>query len=460
VSDGRSAPTGVIARTRASVWRRIAGSGLWGLPRPALLVVLGVDLAYLVLLIVGAVTTTVTATELLTFALLVGCGAASIEGSLRLVWRSPQAGGATNDLLAVWTIPAALLLPPIYSGLVVVPLALFVQLRLFRRSLLKLCYSAASAGTAGFLAAWAHSVLVAHPDGWQVDTLVGSAHALAATAVCVVLRGGINMALVAGVVAASRPGVRLRDMFADAEVWGVTAAEACTGVLVAVACAAAPYAVLLAIPPVLVLQRALLVASLREAARTDAKTGLANSTYWREVADREIARARSGREQVAVLLVDIDHFKAVNDRFGHLVGDDVLRAVAHGLTHGLRPRDFVGRFGGEEFVVLLAGSDLDQARHTAERIRAHVANLVIEPPVRTDPVRVTISVGVAAFRQSGHSINELLDAADSALYAAKDAGRNCVRVAEGARQQVLDLTSDPVIDLRAGGVTVRRSTAD
>ena len=456
MSDGCPTPTGVMARARTLVLRRVAGWALWSLPRPARFLVLGVDLTYCVLLAVGAATTRVTATELLTFAVLVGCGAASVEGSLRLVWRRPQAGGATNDLLAVWTIPAALLLPPIYSGLVVVPLALFVQLRLFRRSPVKLCYSVASAGTAGFLAAWAHSALVAHPAGWQVDTLVGSGHALAATALCVLLRGGVNMTLVAGVVTASRPGVRLRDMFADAEVWGVTVAEACTGVLVAVACAAAPYAVLLAIPPVLVLQRALLVASLREAARTDAKTGLANATYWREVADREIARARSGQEQVAVLLVDIDHFKAVNDRYGHLVGDDVLRTVAHGLTHGLRPRDFVGRFGGEEFVVLLTGSDLDQARHTAERIRAHVANLVIEVPVRADPVRVTISVGVAAFRQSGHSINELLDAADSALYSAKHAGRNCVRVAEGARQQVLDLTDGPVIDLRPG-VAARRT---
>jgi diguanylate cyclase (GGDEF)-like protein len=240
-------------------------------------------------------------------------------------------------------------------------------------------------------------------------------------------------------------------MVKDAEVWGVTAAESCTGVLVAVSCAAAPYAVLLAIPPVLVLQRALLVAGLREAARTDGKTGLANSSYWREVAEREISRARSGRDPLAVLLVDIDHFKSVNDRYGHLVGDEVLRAVANGLTHGLRPRDFVGRFGGEEFVVLLTGSDLEQARQAAERIRAHVAEVSVEASNRREPVQVTISIGVAAFRDSGHSVHELLDAADAALYAAKHAGRNCVRVAEGARQQVLDLTGEPnrVIDLRS-----------
>jgi diguanylate cyclase (GGDEF)-like protein len=221
-------------------------------------------------------------------------------------------------------------------------------------------------------------------------------------------------------------------------------------VLVAIACVASPYSVLLAIPPVLVLQRTLLLAEFREAARTDQKTGLANSTYWREVAERAITRARGGRDLLAVLLCDIDHFKAVNDRYGHLTGDDALRAVANALTDGLRPHDFVGRFGGEEFVVLLTGSDLEQARHAAERIREHVAALRVDTSNGRDPVKLTISVGVAAFRESGHSINELLDAADTALYAAKAAGRDCVRVAEGARQQILDLTGEPpsVIDLR------------
>jgi diguanylate cyclase (GGDEF)-like protein len=145
----------------------------------------------------------------------------------------------------------------------------------------------------------------------------------------------------------------------------------------------------------------------------------------------------------------------VNDRYGHLAGDDVLRGVADGMTLGLRPRDFVGRFGGEEFVVLLAGSDLQQAKQTAERIRARVAEVVVQASSRGEPVQVTVSVGVAAFRDSGHSVHELLDAADTALYAAKHAGRNCVRVAEGTRQQVLDLTTDQrVIDLRAQSDTV------
>ncbi len=139
---------------------------------------------------------------------------------------------------------------------------------------------------------------------------------------------------------------RLRDHLVDPDAWVGITAESCTGVLVALACAASPYAVLFALAPVLVLQRTLLLAEFRDAARTDPKTGLANSSYWCDVAEREIKRARSGGEPLAVLLVDIDNFKLVNDKYGHLAGDDVLRGVANGLTEGLRPRDFVGRFGG------------------------------------------------------------------------------------------------------------------
>jgi diguanylate cyclase (GGDEF)-like protein len=370
---------------------------------------------------------------------------------LRLVWRGPRAGRASNDLLSVWTIPIVLLLPPVYAAAAVVPLNVFSQLRVAKRPPVKLFYSVAAAGTANFLASALHQVLINHPTGWQIGLIVGTPAAAAATVACVLLRHALNMGLIAEVMALTSQDRRARDAFADREVWGVIAAESCTGILVALVAAAVPFAVLFAIPPVLVLQRTLLLAEYREAARTDPKTGLANSSYWREVAEREIARARSGHEPLAVLLVDVDHFKTVNDLYGHLTGDEVLRKVADGLTHGLRPRDFVGRFGGEEFVVLLTGSDLEQARHAAERIRAHVAGLRVEASNRPDLVQVTISIGVAAFRESGHTVHELLDAADAALYVAKRAGRDCVRVSEGARQQVLDLTGDTprVLDLRA-----------
>ena len=433
-------------------WQRL----FWSLPRKARLLVIAVCALYVGALAAGAATLHPKMADALTFAVLVGCAVLSIEGSLRLVWRGPKTGRTTNDMLAVWTIPVVLLLPPLYSALVVLPVFAFLQLRVGRRPFVRLAFSVSAAGLANFTAALLHGVLVkgqAHAGqvNWDVHALVGTPGVLAATVTCVVVRHLINMGLIAEVMALTSAKSRLRDSFVDPEAWMGIAAESCTGVLVALACAASPYAVLFALAPVLVLQRTLLLAEFRDAARTDPKTGLANSSYWREVAEREIKRARGGGEPLAVLLVDIDNFKAVNDRYGHLTGDDVLRGVATGLTEGLRPRDFVGRFGGEEFVILLAGSDLEQARHTAERVRAQVAGVAVAAANRREQVSVTVSVGVAAFRDSGHSVHELLDAADTALYAAKHAGRNCVRVAEGARQQVLDLTGDDrhLIDLRA-----------
>jgi diguanylate cyclase (GGDEF)-like protein len=424
--------------------------GLMSLPHAARRFVVAVSLLYIAAIVVGSLTTQLTATDGIAFAALICSALVSIEGSLRLVWQGPKAGRATNDLLAVWTIPVVLLLPPLYGALVVVPIFAFLQLRVGRRPPIKLVFSMSAAGLANFSAASLHGAFVADPARWNVHSLVGTPGALAVTITCVAVRHVINMGLVAEVMALTSSPSRLRDHLVDPDAWVGIAAESCTGVLVALACAASPYAVLFALGPVLVLQRTLLLAEFREAARTDPKTGLANSSYWRDVAEREIKRARGGGEPLAVLLVDIDNFKAVNDRYGHLTGDDVLRGVATGLTDGLRPRDFVGRFGGEEFVILLAGSDLEQARQTAERIRAHVAEVSIDDG-RQERVSVTVSVGVAAFRDSGHSVLELLDAADTALYAAKHSGRNCVRVAEGARQQVLDLTAHGhrLIDLRA-----------
>jgi diguanylate cyclase (GGDEF)-like protein len=440
-----------VIAARAAPWR-IRGWALWQLPTSARAYIVAVEAAYLLALAVASSRAHVDLTSLLTFAVLAGCAMLSIEGSLRLVWRRPRRD-RSNDMMAVWTLPVALLLSPLFAALIVVPVEVYFYVRVMRRAPMKCVFNISAIGLAGFAAASLREALTSSGYPIEVDALVGGASALAVTFVCVIVRQGAISLIAARLFAFLQPGTTVRGHLGSAEDAGVIAAEACTGVLVAIACAASPLAVLLAVPPVLVLQRTLLVAEFREAARTDAKTGLANSGYWREVAEREISRARSGREPLAVLLVDIDHFKDVNDRYGHLTGDDILRAVATALTDGLRPRDFVGRFGGEEFVVLLTGSDLEQARHAAERIRAHVADVKVEATGRSAAVQVTISVGVAAFRDSGHSVHELLDAADTALYAAKRAGRNCVRVAEGARQQVLDLTVDSprVLDLRSQG---------
>jgi diguanylate cyclase (GGDEF)-like protein len=441
-----------IAQLRRLRWQgSVSRWALWQMPGPARAFVLAADAVFVVALVAGFSIIAIHPSDVRLFLVLTACGIVSVEGSLRLGWRRPRSGTISNDLLAAWTLPAVLLLPAPYAALIVVPLHVYFAFRVMRRRPVKAVFNVASNGLAGFVAAALHGAALGHFGVWDVDGIVGSPAALALSVVCVAVYYLLQSALIATVIAMTQPQARLRNALPNRELLGVMAAESSTGILVAVTCAASPYTALLAIAPVLALQRALLVAEFREAARTDAKTGLANSGYWREVAEREIARARGGRDPLAVLLVDIDHFKDVNDRFGHLTGDDILRAVASALTEGLRPRDFVGRFGGEEFVVLLTGSDLEQARQAAERIRAHVADVKVEATGRAQSVGVTISIGVAAFRESGHSVHELLDAADTALYAAKRAGRNCVRVAEGARQQVLDLTVETprVLDLRS-----------
>jgi diguanylate cyclase (GGDEF)-like protein len=437
--------------------RRIAGWALWTLDARARSFLFAVEGGYLLAIATGFAHQRPDRADLATFAVLVACGVLSIEGSLRLVWSQSR---RQNDMMAVWTLPATLLLPPALAALVVIPLNVYFARRVVRGAAVKSIFNSSAIGLSCFVGALVHQQLssatgVGVTDG--VHALVGSGGALLALVVCVVVRQAVNDVLIAEVIVlTSAQGARFRDGFNKREDWGIVVAETCTGVLVAIACAASAYTVLFAVPPVLVLQRTLLLTEFREAARTDSKTGLANSSYWREVAERELGRARGGHEPLAILLVDIDHFKNVNDRYGHLVGDDVLVAVANGLTDGLRPRDFVGRFGGEEFVILLSGSDADQARHTAERIREHIAAIAVHASTRHDDVQVTISIGVAAFPESGHSVHELLDAADTGLYAAKHAGRNCVRIAEPARQQLLDLTPDParVIDLRRPGTPV------
>lgn len=168
----------------------------------------------------------------------------------------------------------------------------------------------------------------------------------------------------------------------------------------------------------------LLRATLAEEAVRDPLTGLHNRRFL----DRELAGALQRETPVAVVVVDVDHFKSVNDRYGHAAGDDVLVAVARVLRAGTRTGDVVARSGGEEFVVVLPDTDLAEACTRAEEIRRLCAATV--HPVAGGPVRVTLSAGVAVAGPEGTGASALLSAADRALYRAKSAGRDRV-VADG-----------------------------
>ena len=168
---------------------------------------------------------------------------------------------------------------------------------------------------------------------------------------------------------------------------------------------------------------------MRFKATHDSLTSLLNRGAVMELLSRELVRTRREKASITILLGDVDHFKQVNDTYGHAVGDEVLREVAKRLLSSARSYDLVGRYGGEEFLIVLNNSDARYALARAEQIRNAVARL----PVQTTrgPLAVTMSLGVLASGTEGPcSVEDILYEIDMALYAAKAAGRNCSKLVE------------------------------
>lgn len=164
---------------------------------------------------------------------------------------------------------------------------------------------------------------------------------------------------------------------------------------------------------------------LESLATTDALTHLANRRSLFDRFGGELERARRYGRPLAVAMVDVDHFKRFNDTEGHRCGDEALVRVGQALSTGLRRSDVVGRYGGEEFLILMPETPIDQARETVERLLRAVAKLEV-PGADGGGRHVTLSAGVAAFPEHGESAEALVAAADARLYRAKDAGRNRV----------------------------------
>jgi diguanylate cyclase (GGDEF)-like protein len=169
--------------------------------------------------------------------------------------------------------------------------------------------------------------------------------------------------------------------------------------------------------------------TLARLSTTDGLTGLRTRRYTNEVLSIEFLRARRYHSPLCVAMADLDHFKLVNDTHGHPTGDSVLRGVASLLLSQLRATDVAGRYGGEEFIVVLAQSELEGGRLLAERWRRAVAGATFEAP-EGDAVSVQISIGLAAYDSEMKTAEDLVAAADAALYRAKEAGRNRIEMEE------------------------------
>lgn len=345
------------------------------------------------------------------------------------------------DLSSVWTFAAALLLPPGPAAVVIVVIYLHLWFRVWAPAGVPLYRHVYTSATVLLAARAAHEVALA------TGGLAGgpAAPAVLGITLAVGVYVLVNTALVGLAIALTGPGAGVRGLLGRLDDNALEVATVCMGALAAVALGSAPGLVALALPPILVLHRAVLVRQLEEAVSTDTKTGLLTVAAWRVEAARTVGRvhrgAAHGRVAAGVLILDLDHFKAVNDTHGHLAGDDVLAAVAAELRAGVRGPDLVGRFGGEEFVVLLPELPAGEAGRTelwrvADRLRRRIAGLAVVVATSGGTVRISglsVSVGGAAVPADGTTLDQVLRCADRSLYAAKGAGRNAVRIAaEGA----------------------------
>jgi diguanylate cyclase (GGDEF)-like protein len=384
--------------------------------------------------------------DLLLFGALLAAAVLCIEAMRRL----GQPSGVSRDLLSAWWLPIALLLPPLYALIAPFVVGAVLYLRARRIPVYRRVFSSAALGLAGAatsatfhliipnaaFAGLAENGLAGNPAVTAANpavTAAGNAQAwltrpsVVLTAIaCALVFAVVNSFTVAVAAHLAEPEASIKKMLWDRETLLLDLTEICVGILVAVTCALSYLLLLVALPPVILLQRSLMHQQLAAAARTDPKTGLLNATAWQREADAEVTRAQRTGSPLALLLVDVDHFKRVNDNHGHLIGDEVLRALATELRQQVRESDIVGRFGGEEFTVLLPRTDGAGAYGIAERLRVSAASLSVA--AADARINVTVSIGVAVLGRHSQDLFELLAAADVALYRAKDAGRDQVRV--------------------------------
>jgi diguanylate cyclase (GGDEF)-like protein/putative nucleotidyltransferase with HDIG domain len=187
-----------------------------------------------------------------------------------------------------------------------------------------------------------------------------------------------------------------------------------------------PWLVFAALAPLVVVHRSLSVPQLQAEARIDSKTGLYNTRYFATALAAELARAARFERPMAVIMADLDLLRDINNSFGHLAGDAVLRGIADVFRSELRHYDVAARFGGEEFSILLPETDEAQALEIADRIRRTVAEREFHVATSPQPLRATLSMGIAVFPRDGSDANELIHQADLAVYRAKLQGRNRV----------------------------------
>ena len=411
----------------------------WRLPPLMRWYVAAPSVGTLAVVAIAAVNTDWRLNDIAKFLLLMCCGMISSASTPRIAYTT--SAGLTRDFTTIWVLPTAILLPPIYVALVPIPYVLVMVLYVHRGIIYRRVFTTATISLSYVLASVAFRWFPASFAGGTVGSRLHAFTWVIAVTACYVMASRVQHFMIVGAVKLSNPKVRIWQMEWNRDALQGLFVEIDLAVLITLAVGISPTLVVLALPTVLLVRRFLVHPLLIAQSRSDSKTGLLNVSTWEAEAESEISRSVRTRNPVSLCLVDIDHFKLVNDTYGHLVGDKVLKAVAEGLTTQSRDYDRAGRFGGEEFVLLLAQTTEADALKIAERLRGHVESLAIPVDDREDSpaVKVTISIGVTAVaRGETRELTDLLAAADSALYAAKQGGRNQVACASPDRNMGLD----------------------
>lgn len=324
------------------------------------------------------------------------------------------------DLKSVWTFAGLLLLPPSLSVALVALTCVHLRIRL-RTPTFRWLYSSATVLLATYASA---AVLYAGLPAGGYPGLPHSWQGVAVVVLAAAVRWFVNFALVVLIILMSAPKTPAQEALGSFTNSLVEVASLSLGAITALVVVVDAWYLALLMPLLLVLHRNLLLRQYEVAARTDTKTGLANAMHWSQMARGELVRAERDGTSVGIVMLDLDHFKRINDTYGHLTGDAVLKAVADALRKESRDYDVVGRFGGEEFMVLAPDIDAVDLNAIAERFRRCIGGLSVTSPDTHETVTVTASAGIVAFPQGGSDLDELLLAADAALYQAKEGGRD------------------------------------
>jgi diguanylate cyclase (GGDEF)-like protein len=406
----------------------IRGWQVWKLAEPLRGYILAAPALSAAAIVLAALSTQWQTRQVLIFAALLACGAVSIEATRAV--KEPQ-GTAVRDLQSVWYLSIAIILPSVYAFLAPILLMAYKLFRVRRMIVYRRVFSNAVISLAyGCVSIIFHAV---------PNTLAGGVpgvgnHVLQWTAIvtaCALIGRFINGFGLSGAIKLADPQVRFRDVFLSRESVTSDAIEISLAVFITLVVAISPVMMALALPTVIMQRRYLVRMQLAAQARLDAQTGLLNAGTWQREAEVELLRALRGRTPLALAMVVIDHFKDMNETAGQAVRDELFRDIAGIIKDQLPGHDLIGRYGGEEFAILLPQTDREEARRISERLRDHIAGepIAIESGTHAGYVfRLTVSIGVAVMNESRRALNELIGAADSALDQATRTGWSKVYV--------------------------------